>query len=276
MKHLLICAAVLATAFASSAMAQSAKFTAAYNDSIDSTFVRSEACESTEEGICGETMDYDENEVIVEMSTIKLPNAKELMIGMSAQVALFTSTQAKGKRGSYSKAVATAEGGVSLHACNQASGVCYEAAPGYVTMDRRSQELEAVLAGVIEECNVDVTIDVDTETGSGYFNLADCVVLDEMIALGITTMSANHFNFLLPNLPQGDYTIFTKFQTMASASAEAECYYTSTEEQQENLGCEADDGNATGQAHAYIGKWMMTAQEVRAVKDENGEPMVID
>ena len=288
MKRSLICVAALVTAFAGSAMAQSAKFTAAYNDSIDSTFVRSEACASTVEGLCEELgiEANDTTEVVVRMASIKMPSAKELMIGLSAQVALFTSTQAKGKRGTYSKAVATAEGGVTLYACNEKAQVaeCFDAAPGYVTLAKRSQTLEAILAGVIEDCDVEVTL-IDTngdgipDDASGEFSLSDCEVLDEMIALGIDTMSANHFNFLMPNLPQGEYTIYAKFQTESSATAEAYCAYTNTEENpdvEENLGCEDSDGSATGQAHAYIGKYMMTAQAVRAVKADDFEPMVID
>ena len=56
-----------------------------------------------------------------------------------------------------------------------------------------------------------------------------------------------------------------KFQTSASATSDPYCEYASLD-----LGCSDDDGSATDKAHAYIGKYMMTVQEVRAVKDENG------
>lgn len=263
MKRVLISIVLASALFSTGAMAQSAKFTAVYKDTVDSTFVRSEACSSTEENYCealGVT-DSDSNEVLAGFATIKVPQSKELLVGLSAQVALFTSTTVKGKRGTYSKAVASAEGGVTLYACSD--GTCYEGKPGYVLLSQRTQELEAILAGVIEDCDVDVVITSDPLAASGSFTLADCDVLDEMIGLGITTMAAHHFNFVFPNLPQGDYEIIAKFQTAASASSEAYCYYDS-----EDLGCSDDDGSATGEAHAYIGKYMMTVQEVRAVKSE--------
>ena len=271
MKRILTSVVLASAMFSVGAMAQSAKFTAVYKNDIDSTFVRSEACSSTVDNYCealGLT-DSDSNEVMAGFATIKVPQAKELLVGLSAQVALFTSTVVKGKRGTYSKAVATAEGGVTMYAC--ADGTCYRGEPGYITLSSRTQELEAILAGVIENCDVDVVVDFVAETASGSFTLADCDVLDEMIGLGITTMAAHHFNFLFPNLPQGEYTMIAKFQTEASATSEAYCEYAS-----EDLGCSDDDGSATGKAHAYIGKYMMTVQEVRAVKDENGAATEVD
>jgi len=280
MNRVLIAAVAATTLCAGPAMAQSAKFTAAYSDNIDSNFVLSEACKSTED-VCTAMglLPNDSNEVALKLATIKMPQSKELMIGLSAQVALGTSTEVKGKRGTYSRAAAAAEGGVTLYACNEKSdpAVCYEAAPGHVTLNYRRQELEAILAGVIEDCAVDVTLtdtdgDGTLDDAFGVFSLSDCDVLDEMISLGIETLSAHHFNFLLPNLPQGDYSVYVKFQTKASAEAESYCFYTYPDGEPDPLGCENDDGSATGHAWAYIGKYMMTVQEVRAVKDENGDP----
>jgi hypothetical protein len=266
MKRVLISLAVASAMFTGSAFAQSAKFTAVYNSEIDSTFVRSVACASTDDTYCGATGAADDESVLAGFATIRVPQAKELLVGLSAQVALFTGTVVAGKRGTYSRAVASAEGGVTLFACVKGdTDTCYEGKPGYVTLSRREQELEAILAGVIETCNV--TLDLDAETASGSFTLADCNVLDEMIGLGITTLASHHFNFVFPNLPQGDYEIVAKFETQAGAVAEAYCYYDS-----EDLGCGDTDGSATAEAYAYIGKWMMTVQTVRAVKDENGGP----
>lgn len=269
MKRLFVCIVLASALFSVTAMAQSAKFTAVYNDTIDSTFVLSEACASTDDTYCGATGAADANSVLSGFAKIRVPQAKELLVGLSAQVALGTFTEAKGKRGSYSIATAFAEGGVTLYACApEDTATCYEGKPGYVTLNNREQELEAILGGVIESCVVDVEVDFVEETASGSFTLGDCNVLDEMISLGITTMSAHHFNFLFPNLPQGDYEIVAKFETKAEAAADASCAY---ETEYPDL-CDTGDGSATANAWAYIGKWMMTVQTVRAVKDENGDP----
>lgn len=270
MKRLIICIVLASAMFSVTAMAQSAKFTSVYNDTIDSTFVLSEACAATDDGTyCGATGASDSNSVLSGFARIRVPQAKELLVGLSAQVALGTYTEARGKKGSYSIATAFAEGGVTLYACTpDDTTTCYEGKPGYVTLNNREQKLEAILGGVIESCVVDVNVDFVEETASGSFTLADCNVLDEMIALGITTMSAHHFNFLFPNLPQGDYEIVAKFETRAEADADASCAY---EAEYPDL-CDDGDGSAAANAWAYIGKWMMTVQTVRAVKDENGGP----
>ena len=64
MKRLLLSLAIACVMFAGSAMAQSAKFTAAYKDTDDGTFVRSEACSSTIADLCEDlgVDDNDENE----------------------------------------------------------------------------------------------------------------------------------------------------------------------------------------------------------------------
>lgn len=274
MKNLLI-TSVLATALLSfGAVAQSAKFTAVYNDSAE--VVRSDACSSTVENFCDQLGigSNDSDEVASTIATIRVPQAKELLVGLSAQVGLWTSTVVKGKRGSYSRALAFAEGGVDLYACNQASSICYVGQPGHVVLSNRSQELEAVLGGVIEECELELTVDPDALTASGSFDLSDCTVANEMIGLALTTLAAHHFNFVFPNLPQGDYEVVAKLSTSAAAESEWNCgnsYDPCVLEGEE-------DPSATGQAYAFIGKHIMTVQTVRAVKDENGdpEPIVID
>ena len=263
--------------FSVTAMAQSAKFTAVWDKSAE--VVRSDACSSPIANYCSDLGigSSDSDEVATTMATIRVPQAKELLVGLSAQVSLFTSTMVKGKRGSYSRALARAEGGVDLYACLDGVGPCYRGEPGHVVLSMREQELEAVLAGVIEECDLELDIDFDAETASGSWNLGDCTVADEVISLAITTMAAHHFNFVFPNLPQGDYDVVAKFSTSAAAESEANCdpsldWYDPADYPY----CEAGDGDATGEAYAFIGKHIMTVQEVRAVKGENGDPVVID
>lgn len=260
MKRLITSVVLATTLFSVGAMAQSAKFAAVWTDGT--TVVRSEACATTSGDYCTEAGLSNTGETVgLTMATIKVPQSKELLVGISAQVELMTETIVKGKRGSLSKAMAMAEGGVELSACN-ASG-CYPGMPGRIVLSSRTQELEAILAGIIEDCTVEVQVDPDTGTGAGTFDLGDCTVADEMIGLALSTMAAHHFNFVFPDLPQGDYDIIARFSTNALATAEASC-------PAESPYCEDGDGNASASAYAIIGKTMMTIQEVRAVKGSLG------
>lgn len=271
MKRLLTIVILASAIFSTGAMAQSAKFAAVWTDGLK--VIKSEACASTEATFCDAITDTGA-QFGATLANIKVPQSKELLVGVSAQVELFTQTIVKGRKGSYSKATAMAEGGVSLVACNWATEVCYDGAPGYITLSKRQQELEAVLGGVIEECTFDVELDVveDTATGSATWTLDDCVVLQEEIGLALTTMAAHHFNFVFPDLPQGDYSVIATFKTDATAAAEASCSADASY-------CDSTlDGDASAISHAVIGKTMMTIQEVRAVKGSLGsmEFMAVD
>ena len=272
MKRLLISIVLASAMFSVGAMAQSAKFAAVYDKNAQ--FVRSDACSSTVATFCeGLGISSNANDAVATtMATIKVPQAKELLVGLSAQVSLWTSTIVKGKRGSYSRALAFAEGGVDLYACNQASGTCYQGEPGHVVLSNRSQELSAVLGGVIETCELELDVDFDAETASGSFDLSNCTVANEAIGLALTTMAAHHFNFVFPNLPQGEYEVVAKLSTSAAAESEWNC----GDIYDPCVFGEEEDPSATGQAYAFIGKHIMTIQEVRAVKDENGDPVIID
>lgn len=277
MKRVLISIILTSAMFSIGAMAQSAKFAAVWTDGL--TVIKSEACATTEDSFCDEIIDTGA-QFGATMAYIKVPQSKELLIGLSAQIELFTQTIVKGKKGSLSKATAMAEGGVSLLACNMASGDCFDAEPGYITLSMREQELEAVLGGVIEECTFDISVDVvqdpgtlvveDTATGSATWTLDDCVVLQEEISLALTTMAAHHFNFVFPDLPQGDYAVMATFNTDATAAAVASC-------SADAFYCDAEvDGDASAVSHAVIGKTMMTIQEVRAVKGSLDSTEFID
>lgn len=243
-----------------SASAQSAKFAAVWTDG--GTVVESEACASTDAEFCDE-MDAFDADLGVTFTQIRVPQSKELLVGVSAQVGLFTSTTVKGKKGSRSTAQAAAGGGVLPLACNVDTGDCTVGEPGFIVLDARWQELSAVLGGIIEECTTDVTVDTDDGTGSGTFDLDDCTVAQEEISLALATLSANHFNFVFPDLDQGDYAIIGVFITAAQAAAWAECPETSPY-------CDVGDGDADALSHAFIGKTMLTVEQVRAVKGSLG------
>jgi hypothetical protein len=267
MKRLLISIVLASAMFSFTAMAQSAKFTAVYSDAPE--LIRSEACAELrlDDTYCSTLGLGNTGEVVAyTMASIKVPQSKELLVGLSAQVELFTETLVRGKKGTTSTATAFAEGGVRLFACN---GACYEGEPGRIVLSNRTQELEATLGGVIESCTLDLAVDFDLETASGSFDLDDCVVEQESIRLALTTMSANHFNFVFPNLPQGDYEVIARFDTNTSAAAAVTCDTTIYDF------CVVEDGSAGAAAVAIIGKYMMTVQEVRAVKNEGGDPVVV-
>jgi hypothetical protein len=162
--------------------------------------------------------------------------------------------------------MAFAEGSVGLQAC-RADGVCFASVPRDVVLGNRKQELEATLAGIIEECTVEVlaTEDADgliTEI-SGSFDLNDCTVSTEEISLALETLAAHHYNFVFPNLPQGDYEVQAIFKTDAQTAARAYCDPLSSAYEYCIVDAEA---SASAEAKSVINKAMVTIQEVRAVK----------
>ena len=265
-KRLIMPSAILSAVVSTAVMAQpSAKFAAVWTDGLK--VIESQACDSTIIDFCDQIVNTGAD-MGTTMAHIKVPKDKELLVGISAQIALMTETVVKGKRGSYSSAMALAEGGVEVMACNWSSGTCYEGEPGYITLSSRKQELEAVLGGIIEECTFDVELALDygeegpeddVAAGSATWTLEDCTVKQEEIGLALTTMAAHHFNFVFPDLPQGDYSVIATFNTDADAAASASC-------PAESIYCEDGDGDASAISHAVIGKTMMTIEGVRAVK----------
>jgi len=275
MNRVLIAAIAATTLCAGPVMAQSAKFAAVWTDGLK--VIQSKDCETTSGTFCDD-IELAGADFGTTIANIKVPQSKELLVGISAQLELYTQTVVKGKRGSYSKATAWAKGGVNLMACNVASEECFEAEPGYITLSERTQELEAVLGGVIEECTFDVELDIDygedgpaddVASGSATWTLDDCIVKQEEIGLALSTLAAHHFNFVFPDLPQGDYAVMATFDTDAGASAIASCSDGMTY-------CETGDGDASALTHAIIGKTMMTIQEVRAVKGSLGSTEFIE
>lgn len=177
-------------------------------------------------------------------STIHVPNRKELLIGVSLETGLYTQTQVKGKNGDADSATAGAGVEVTVYV----DGVPAE--PGTVTFNERSQELSAVLGGVIESCTFSSDADGDGVVDEDLTVVIedDCVVSDEEISLMQRTMSAHHFNFLVPDLAAGDHEITVK-ATIATDSAA---------------------GNGSAAATALVGKGSLSVEEVRAINQEGG------
>ena len=171
-------------------------------------------------------------------TTIKTPNKKDLLIGVSLETALFTQTQVKGKGGSTDSASASAtlEVRVLLDGKPFDRSDLSGAFPPKVVFDRRAQTLSATLGGVIQSCvdlNGDGIIDVATE----------CTVTDEMIELILDTMAAHHFNFVAANLPPGTHTL----------------------EVQVGIGVDTSAGAGSASATAGVGRGSLTVEEVRAI-----------
>jgi hypothetical protein len=203
------------------------------------------------------------------LATIKVPQDKELLVGISAEIGLVTDTSVKGKNGGTATSLADAAGYVTVFAVPRAGGNSIMAEPGQITLSKRIQALTATLGGVIQSCSVSCFQDTQDSDADGNTTeiicediviAEDCVVTDEQIGLLQDTTAAHHFNFVLPNMNQGVYDIKAVFATGARAKIDI-C--------DEGEPCSFDpDGTVSGSAYAkaLINKTMLTVQQVRAAK----------
>lgn len=237
MKRFMI--AIALTLFTLNAFAQpSAKFAATYTKGIGLASIA--WVSGTEDDA---SFDLDAGYTL---ARIKVPQDKELLVGVSANVGIVTDTSIKGKEGGAARAIAGGGAGVIVFAVPVgANGSDAVAEPGFVILDSRVQVLSATLGGVVDEC------DVVDDLG----NVA-CTFTDEQIGLALATMSANHFNFVLPDLDQGTYDLVAFFVTGAGASIDID--EVSVEE--------GGTVEAAAFALAFIGKTMVTVQQVRAAE----------
>jgi len=213
------------------------------------------------------------------LATIKVPQDKELLVGVSAEIGLVTDTSVKGKNGGTARAIADAEAYVTVFAVPQGKGTSAVAAPGQIMLSKRVQELGATLGGVIQSCEVtcveEDVLEGDVVVGTiivceDIVIAEDCIVTDEEISLLQDTTAAHHFNFVLPNMDQGVYDIKAVFTTGARAEVDIcdegeECMYD-------------PDGivTASAAASAIINKTMVTVQQVRAAKGGLNEIEIIE
>jgi hypothetical protein len=187
------------------------------------------------------------------LATIKVPQDKELLVGLSAEVGLTTDTSIKGQQGGAARALAGAAAAVAIFACPVDGSACTAAAaPGAVILSQRVQELNAKLGGVLEDCE-----DVN---GDGVVEIPEeCTFSDEEIGLALDTLAAHHFNFVLPNMDQGEYDVMAVFLTGALADVDID---------EDSVTLEAGGSvTASAYAKAWIGSYMLTVQQVRATKD---------
>jgi hypothetical protein len=228
------------------------------------------------EDATADTFQLDKNDGY-QLTTIKVPQGKELLVGISAEIGLTTDTSVKGQNGGAAKALADGSAWVIVTATPVAGGLPIEAAPGAVMLSSRIQALEATLGGVIEECT-DTTGGTD-ESGlnpgdDGYIYTPDgtidvvleCIVSDEQIGLMQDTLASHHFNFILPNMDAGEYSIKAHFFTRAYAEIDI------------NEVSVTDGGtvSASSTAKAFVGKSMVTVQQVRAVKGSLADVEIVE
>ena len=224
------------------------------------------------------------------LATIKVPQDKELLIGVSAEIGLVTDTSVKGKEGGAAEAIAGAKAYVTVFAVPRDGGPILEAAPGQIMLSSRVQELDATLGGVLvgaldtgtwtlnsetglceettfEYCDIDTGLGVgegEVSCPDGEITLpCEFILSDEEIGLMLDTTAAHHFNFVLPNMDQGVYDIKAFFTTGARAEVDI---------------CEDCGGTVSGSAYAkaIINKTMVTVQQVRAAKDGLNEVEIIE
>jgi hypothetical protein len=248
MNRLVIAAMAASTLFSVNAMAQSAKFTAAWQpDKVALAEFYINESPSGESIVAAEET----------MGTLHIANKKELLVGVSGVANLVTMTEAKGRNGGF-ESVAGAEGALNLEVRVVPHGVSANcggalpaggevAEPGGLTFASRKQTLKVT---------VDLDI-VDVIGTCGGFEQPDCVagtleiVGDVTVALGLDTTAAHHFNFVAPDLEQGTYDIAACFTGAADGFV--------TEE---------EVGDNKVYAYAAIMQRMLTVQEVRAVRDD--------
>jgi hypothetical protein len=256
MKRILISIVLASAMFSVGAMAQSSKFTAAYD--TDGVLLGSAYVYGADDG---DFIDIGYG-FASHLGNIKAPGGKELLIGISAVPGLVTFTEAKGKnKAGAAESVALA--GVWMRAAYahvdnlspdyDAAEVCdtgLTAAPGRVPVSVRLQYLSVDVDLDVVDAAVCTERDDDGFLGDGEC-IADLLGIEGSVtvALGLATAASHHFNFLAPDLPQsGDYAVAACFGGAALAAIR---------------------NNEGGSAFslAALGKRMMTVQEVRAVKD---------
>jgi hypothetical protein len=266
--------------FVGSAMAgASAKFAAAWSNTAKLESV------VTVSGDADDVVTQSKNGWTI--ATIKVPQDKELLVGLSAEIGLVTDTSVKGRNGGSAKAEAGAQAYVNIYAVPTgydgefpvpASAV--HALPYQVMLTERIQALSATLGGVIQSCE-DTTGGLYypaegapiapgepgyVDTPDGVINIAlECLVTDEEIGLMLDTTAAHHFNFILPNMDAGEYDIVAIFST--GARAEIDICDDATDWCLAMFDADGE-ASASATASAIINKYVMTVQQVRAVNSD--------
>jgi hypothetical protein len=224
-------------------------------------------------------VDADQDWSTLITSYIKTPNQKDLVVDASLVSGLFTRTLVKSKRnyeGDPDWDTSTAHAKVDVRVLLDGETVAY---PGAVTYNAREQTLSAKFMGIFtgDDLNVvlaDPQIDNDgdgavnedpidgvdndldgliDEDGPDYVITINYDTLEpEELELILNTMSANSFNFVIPNVSSGVHSV--EMQTRITINDPA------------IAGCEEGEY----EAYATLGLASMSVDEVRFVKAEDG------
>ncbi|HMF88773.1 MAG TPA: hypothetical protein VK575_11905 [Gemmatimonadaceae bacterium] len=170
-------------------------------------------------------------------NTIKTPNQKDLFIGASFEVGIYTRTLVKTRN--LVSDTSIAKGNVEVRVLLDGNVV----EPGTVVFGRRSQTLTATLEGAIGDC-LSLVTNLD---GSVSIVVDPLCVTPEEIELILSTMDAATFNFVAVDVPQGIHTISVQARVDTEGSAQQGSFA------------------ATG----TIGKGTLTVESVRLIKDPN-------
>lgn len=156
----------------------------------------------------------------------------DVVVGVTLEAGLFTSTTVRSKGGTADSS--TAEAKIEIQVLVDGA----PADPGSVVFARRAQSLMAKFGGIVESCSdsdLDGVIAVETE----------CTVTEEELALVLDTMGAHGFNFILADLSSGTHTIEVQARVTTSATWTA----------------------GAASASAVLGKGSVVVEEVRLAKD---------
>ena len=168
---------------------------------------------------------------------IKTSAQKDLFIGASFEVGLYTRTLVKSKLMTSDTSMARGEIQVRVLIDGK------EAQPGEVVFARRSQTLSATLEGAIASC-LSVVTNAD---GTQSVVLDPACVTPEAIDLILDTMDAATFNFIAPDVSVGTHTVSVQARVDTTGSAEQGSY----------------------EATATVGKGSMTVESVRLIRNED-------
>ena len=163
---------------------------------------------------------------------VKTASQKDLFVSVSLESGLYTQTQVKSKAGTQDTSVA--EAGITIKVLLDGLEI---ALPNEVVFAKRSQTLSARLGGVIQKAQ-------DTN-GDGTITIDEMELTDEEIELITDTMSADTFNFIIPDVSSGTHTLTVTASIATTAQTQT----------------------GTANATASIGNGSLTVEEVRLIKD---------